>query len=69
MGVQSIATAFIATTRAELQTAIATRLLKTAQKTGAPHQIVELVRQAADTAARALDASAAQTVGGFDTYA
>ena len=69
MSVQGIATTFVATTQAQVQTAIAARLLKMAREIGAPQETLELVRQAADTAAQTLDATAASAAGGFDAYA
>jgi hypothetical protein len=68
MGVQGVVTTYVSMTRAQVQTAAATRLLRTAKETGATQPVVELVRQAADTAARILDASVAIAAGGIDVY-
>ncbi len=49
--VDGIVAAYVAMTQARIQTQIATRLLKVAQETGCPQQMLELVRQTVEAAA------------------
>lgn len=70
MGSVGGAAAFQATlTQAQIQTRIAVRLLKVVQETGSPQRMLDLVLQAADSAATMMDASLPTATGNLDLYA
>jgi predicted subunit of tRNA(5-methylaminomethyl-2-thiouridylate) methyltransferase len=67
--VDGIVAAHVAMTQAQVQTEIATRLLKVALETGRPQQMLELVRQAAEAAAETIQASVADGARQLDLLA
>jgi hypothetical protein len=64
--ISGVAAAYVELTQARVQAELAARLAKIARVTGAPQQVLELVRQATDTASESLSAAipdASQALG------
>lgn len=67
--VSAVAASQVTLTQARIQTQIAVRLLKVARETGGPQRMLDLVAQAADSAAAMMNASMPTATRNLDLYA
>ncbi len=68
MGVESVAATSVALNQAQVQMALAVRMVQIARETGTSQQALQLVQQAAETVAE-LPMGSVSAAGRLDTYA